>query len=331
MSLALWLATAAQPGSPDSPVSNAGLGASVPDRIDTSGGGHVGLFDGKVAVVTGSGRGLGRAHALALAAEGASVVVNDVGGAVGGGGRDSGPADEVVAEIVAEGGSAVTDATDVSTIAGGEALIAVALAAFGRVDVLVNNAGISRSVAIADLDDAVIDAHLGVHLKGVIGTTRAAFLAMAAQGGGAIVNTTSGAGLDPQVGGSSPYGMAKAALYSFTRTAAFEGAPIGVRVNAVSPLARTRMSEAYFSQARPGEAELLDPSRVSDAVVFLASDLADGITGRVIRIGGHDASEAFFTSTTPASADRWTPRLLASRRDEVLRAVVTGLPGRGED
>lgn len=291
----------------------------------------MGLLDGKVALVTGAGRGLGRAHALALAAEGAAVLVNDVGGAVVGGGHDPQPAAEVVDAVTGAGGRAVADDTDVSTIAGGEAVVARAIEAFGRIDVVVNNAGISRPATIDQLDDAVLDAHLGVHLKGVVGTTRAAFAAMRDQGGGAVVNTTSGAGLDPQVGGSSPYGCAKAAVYSFTRTAAHEGAPIGVRVNAVSPLARTRMSEAYFAQARPGEAELLDPSRVSDVVVFLASDLARGITGRVLRVGGHDACEAYFTATVPAVADRWTPDVLAARLGDVLRADVTGLPGRGED
>jgi NAD(P)-dependent dehydrogenase (short-subunit alcohol dehydrogenase family) len=279
----------------------------------------VALLDGKVAVVTGGGRGLGRAHALALAAAGAAVLVNDLGSGVEGAGTDATVAGAVVDEIRAAGGIADADTGDVSSVAAGARLVQRALDAFGRVDVVVNNAGISRRTLVADLDDEVLDLHLGVHLKATVGTTRASFAAMATSGGGRIVNTVSGAGLDPAHPESAAYASAKAAVYAFTKVAAIEGAACGVTVNAVSPLAVTRMSETFFARADPAAAARLDPSRVSDVVVYLASDLSAGVTGRILRVEGGQLSEAYMTRTPGADADRWEPAALAARIAEVLR------------
>jgi NAD(P)-dependent dehydrogenase (short-subunit alcohol dehydrogenase family) len=277
------------------------------------------LLDGKVALVTGAGRGLGRSHALTLASQGAAVIVNDVGAAVVGGGRDESVAQSVAQEIRAAGGRAEADHTDISTITAAGDVVQHAVDAFGRLDIVVNNAGITRRVSLVDLDDEVLDLHLGVHLKGTVGTMKAAFPIMANQGEGAVVNTVSGAGLFPEHPGTTGYACAKAAVYAATLVAAVEGRPLGIRVNAVSPLAVTRMSEAFFSRAAPGQAERLDPARVSVVVAFLASHLADGITGRILRIEGEHLCEAHMTWTTGVEAD-WTPELLAERVDQALRA-----------
>jgi NAD(P)-dependent dehydrogenase (short-subunit alcohol dehydrogenase family) len=277
------------------------------------------LLDGKVALVTGAGRGLGRSHALSLAAHGATVFVNDVGGAVGGGGRDESVAESVAEEIRAAGGQAEADHTDISTIAAAGKVVQHAVEAFGRLDIVVNNAGITRRVALVDLDDEVLDLHLGVHLKGTVGTMKAAFPVMADQGEGSIVNTVSGAGLLPENAKTTGYACAKAAVYAATLVAAVEGRPLGVRVNAISPLAVTRMSEGFFSRTAPGQAERLDPARVSVVVAFLASHLAAGITGRILRVEGEHLCEAHMTWTAGVEAD-WTPELLAEGIGQALLA-----------
>jgi len=268
------------------------------------------LLDGRVAVVTGAGRGLGRAHALALAAEGAVVVVNDADGPA---------AEAVVAEIGAVGGAAATDHTALGSVDDGARLVEAAAARFGRVDVVVNNAGISRPTPVDALDDAVLDAHLGVHLKATIGTTRAAFPGMRDRGWGRVVNTVSGAGLDPQHPASAAYAIAKAGVYAFTKVAAVEGAGHGITVNAVSPLAVTRMSEAFFARAEPEVRQRLDPARVADVVAFLASDLAAAVNGRILRVEGGHVSEAHMTWTEGAYAERWDAATLAERLDDFLR------------
>jgi len=270
----------------------------------------MGLLDGKVAVVTGAGRGLGRAHALALAANGAKVLVNDVGGA-----------DEVAGEIKAAGGAAVADHTDLATMAGARHVVDAAVDAFGTVDVLVNNAGISRRQPLDELDESVLDLHLAVHLKATIATTQAAFRVMKAAGGGCIINTVSGAGLRPEHPCTTAYACAKAAVYAATLVAAAEGTPHGIRVNAVSPLAVTPMSEAFFQAADPAHRDALAPERVSDVVVFLASDRAGDLSGRILRVEGTHVSEAAMVWSDGASAPgttRWSPDDLAARLGEVL-------------
>lgn len=269
------------------------------------------LLTGKVAVVTGAGRGLGRAHALALAARGAAVLVNDV----------DGPSAAATADTIrAGGGRAEPDATSVSTIAAGARVVEHAAEVFGGVDVVVNNAGISRRAPVEDLDDDTVDAHLGVHLKATMGTTKAAFSIMRPGGGGRIVNTVSGAGLYSEYGGVGAYGSAKGAVYAFTRVAAIEGAPHGIFVNAISPLALTPMSERFVGTRGDIDPELLRPERVAQLVVFLATPLARDLTGRVLRLAGRDLGEVVMETGPVVSADRWTPELIATRLGEVVDA-----------
>jgi NAD(P)-dependent dehydrogenase (short-subunit alcohol dehydrogenase family) len=233
--------------------------------------------------VTGAGRGLGRAHALALAADGAAVVVNDV---------DAGPADEVAAEVRERGGRAVADHTDVASIAGGRRAVEAAIAAFGRVDVLVNNAGFALGGGtVQEPVDEQLDALVAVHFKAAVGAMSAAFRDMRSRGWGRIINTVSEAALDPRFVASLGYGAAKAALWSATLVAASEGAQHGITVNAISPGARTRLNadilDAGFRSGASAGLDL-DPAHVAAVVAYLASDEADDISGRIIHAaGGH--------------------------------------------
>ena len=214
--------------------------------------------------MTGAGRGLGRAHAEALAGAGCTVVRNDIDAIEG-----------------------VTDVADLSSVAAGRALVERVVDRHGRIDIVVNNAGVSERGRIEDLDDAGLELHLGVHLKATVGTTAAALPLMAAAGWGRIVNTVSGAGLDPRYPGSAAYATAKAAVYGFTRAAALE-APPGVTINAISPVALTRMSETFFARTdRPP----IDPAVVARQVVWLTSDAAADVNGRVFRVEGVEVTE----------------------------------------
>ncbi len=273
-----------------------------------------GLLDGKVAVVTGAGRGLGRAYARALAASGAAVVVNDVGAALDGTGRDREPAATVAAEIVAAGGRAVADHTDVASIAGGERAVHRAVEELGRVDVVVHSAGITHSAPIPAVDDTLLDAHLAVHLHGAIGAVRGAFASM--RDGGSVVLVTSGAGLDPQWPDTSAYACAKAAVYALMRVAAIEGAARRIRVNCIAPLAFTRMSETMLAHSADAAARF-DPTLVAPVVVYLASSLSEAITGRVVRVEGRRVG-VVEVARGPMIEDTWTPELLAQRAHELF-------------
>lgn len=237
-------------------------------------------FDGQVAVVTGAGHGLGREHALQLAARGARVVVNDLGGAVDGSGSDAGPAQTVVDEITAAGGEAVADTNSVATKEGGEAIIQTAVDAFGRVDIVVNNAGILRDKAFHNLTPELLDSVLQVHLYGAFWVTLPAWKLMREQNYGRVVNTTSAAGLFGNFGQTN-YGAAKMGLVGFTRALAQEGAKRNVRANVIAPGARTRMTEDLLGPL----ADKLDPEAVTPAVVFLASDQCD-VTGQILSVAG---------------------------------------------
>jgi len=255
--------------------------------------GRPGSLAGKVAVVTGAGRGIGRAHAMVLARLGAQVVVNDLGVASDGSGYDPEPAARVVAAISHSGGAAISDATDIGSLNGGGSLIRRAVEAFGRVDILINNAGIAAGGGTIDHPvESEIDRHLDVHLKGPLGTMAAALPIMTAQRWGRIINTVSEVALDPRFasGGTFAYGLAKAALWSATLAAARAGAPYGVTVNAISPGARTRMSERHLSAAsRDPSSDLdLDPRHVAQVAAWLASDGAGDVNGRILHAaGGH--------------------------------------------
>lgn len=243
------------------------------------------LLEGKVAVVTGAGAGIGRAHSLALARAGARVVVNDLGSDRHGAGRASQAADAVVAEIAAAGGEAVASHDTVATREGVDGILWTAQSRFGRVDVWVNNAGILRDRTLVNLSDEDFDRVLEVHLRGTFLGTQVAARAMRLQGqGGRIVNTTSLSGLLGNFGQAN-YGAAKAGVYGLTRVAALELERFGIAVNAIAPVAITRMTSDLKMFAGAGEADL-GPQFIAPAAVFLASSLADGITGQVLGVQG---------------------------------------------
>ena len=205
-------------------------------------------FDGKVAIVTGAGGGLGREHALLLAKRGALVVVNDLGGAVDGSGGSETPAEQVVEEIKAAGGEAVADANSVATPEGGEAIVQTAIDAFGRIDIVVNNAGILRDKAFHNMTDDLVQPVLDVHLRGAFNVTRPAWGKMREQGYGRVVNTASSAGIIGNFGQAS-YGAAKMGLVGLTHVLAIEGAKHNIKANAISPIARTRMTEEVLAHS----------------------------------------------------------------------------------
>ncbi len=248
------------------------------------------LCEGRVAIVTGAGRGVGREHALLLAAHGAKVVVNDIGAGVDGSGKDASPASEVVAAIKKAGGEAIANGEDVSSWKGAKAMIDAAIAHFGKVDILVNNAGILRDRMLTNMDESEWDSVIQVHLKGTFAPSRhaAAYWRDESKkiGGpvkGRIINTSSTSGIYGNVGQTN-YGAAKAGIAAFTIIAARELRRYGVTVNAVSPTALTRMTEG-LRQLTPEEAAIRDPKWVSPTVVYLASEAAQDITGRVIQAG----------------------------------------------
>ena len=249
-------------------------------------------FTGKVAIVTGAGGGLGRTHALELAKRGAKVVVNDLGGSMDGEGQDAGPAQQVVDEITAMGGEAVANTDDISTWDGAERLIGQAVEHFGRLDVLINNAGILRDRMLTNMSEAEWDAVIQVHLKGTFAPSRhaAAYWREQAKAGnevdGRIINTSSPSGIYGNVGQTN-YGTAKAGIAAFTIIAAKELGRYGVTVNAIAPAALTRMTENLgMGQASEEDKELMAPRRISPIVVFLASADSKEVTGRVFDVSG---------------------------------------------
>jgi NAD(P)-dependent dehydrogenase (short-subunit alcohol dehydrogenase family) len=248
------------------------------------------LCEGRVAIVTGAGRGVGREHALLLAAHGAKVMVNDIGAGVDGSGKDASPANEVVATIKKAGGEAVANGEDVSSWKGSKAMIDAAVAHFGKLDILINNAGILRDRMLTNMEENEWDDVMRVHLKGTFAPSRHASSYWRDQskkiGGpvkGRIINTSSTSGIYGNVGQTN-YGAAKAGIAAFTIIAARELARYGVTVNAVSPTALTRMTEG-LRQLTDAEKAIRDPKWVSPAVVYLASEEAQDITGRVVQAG----------------------------------------------
>src|SRR6187551_1207226 len=247
-------------------------------------------LEGKVAIVTGAGRGIGREHALALARAGAKVVVNDLGGTLDGQGQDATPAQSVVNEIVAAGGEAVASYDDVSDFGAAEHMVNRALDRYGRLDILVNNAGILRDRMLVNMTEDEWDAVIAVHLKGHFAPTRhaAAYWRERSKAGeevhGRVINTASPSGVFGNVGQAN-YGAAKAGIAGFTVIVAQELHRYGVTVNCLAPNARTRMTEETFQMDAPPEGfDPLDPRNVSAVVVALCADEAQAITGQVFHV-----------------------------------------------
>ena len=278
-------------------------------------------FDRRVAIVTGGGGGLGRAHALLLAERGARVVVNDIGGAVDGSDRSEGPANDVVSQIRAGGGMAVADTNGVETPEGGVAIVDTALEAFGRVDIVVNNAGILRDRTFHNLSSDDLEAVLDVHLRGTIHVTQPAWARMRDQGYGRVVTTASPAGLYGNFGQSN-YSAAKMGLVGLTRTLAVEGAKHGIHANVISPMALTRMTADLL----PGElAAKLAPERVSPLVAWLAHESCD-VSGQIFTVGGGRVARVIVAETSGYIAENLTPEDIAAHRDEITGTEVDFVP-----
>ena len=248
-------------------------------------------YDGKVVIISGAGGGLGRQHALLMASRGALIVINDLGGAVDGSGSDKGAAERVVDEIKALGGEAVADTNSVATPEGGKAIVQTAVDAFGKVDVVVNNAGILRDKAFGNMEPELLDPVIDVHLKGAFNVTRAAWSIMKEQGYGRIVSTSSAAGIFGNFGQTN-YGAAKMGLVGFTRVLAVEGAKYNIKANAIAPLALTRMTENLMG----GLGEKLDPALVSPLVAFLSHEDCP-VSGQTFSVGGGRVAHVFIAET----------------------------------
>ena len=254
-------------------------------------------FEGRVAVVTGAGRGIGRSYARLLADRGASVVVNDLGGSMKGVGVDAEVASTVAAEIVAAGGAAVADTSDVATAAGGQALIDAAIETFGRLDILVNNAGIIRWAGFPDADAENLAAHLAVHVGGSFNTARAAWPHMVERGYGRIVMTTSTGlfGLPENLS----YATAKGAVIGLTRSLTTAGAAHGIKVNLIAPAAFTRMAgqpETEDSRSRAAGSTQMSPDLVAPMVAFLAHESCP-VSGEIYTAGAGRFARLFIAST----------------------------------
>lgn len=276
-------------------------------------------LDGRVAVVTGAGQGLGRHHALLLASRGAHVVVNDVGAALDGSGGSDEPAEQLVAEIVAAGGEAVPDTNTVATPEGGEKIIATALNTYGRIDILVNNAGNSAGGAFHNLTPEQVEAVIGVHLKGAFFTTKPAWVEFRNQGYGRVINTTSSTGILGTFGQLN-YQSAKTGLWGFTRGLAAEGVRCGIKVNAIAPWAVSRMTRnadherlratgSKGTVVEAGKRLNLRAELVSPLVVVLAHESLE-VTGQVYTVGGGRVSRYVIATTRGFFHPSPTPEIL---------------------
>lgn len=286
----------------------------------------MGRCDGQVAIVTGAGGGIGREHALLLAAEGARVIVNDVGVPPDGNEGSVGPAQEVVLEITERGGVAAANTDDISDFDCAKRLVDQAVSEFGKLDILINNAGILRDRTIVNMTEAEWDAVIGVHLKGTFATTHHAAVhwrgrskageAVAAS----VINTTSSSGVYGNPGQAN-YGAAKAGIASFSLIAAMELERYGVRVNAISPTALTRMTKGLPGVEKINETRDLNPANVSPLVVWLASPASHGTTGRVFAVSGGRVSvlEGWVAGPMEEKAGVWTQTEL----DTLVPALVS--------
>lgn len=296
-------------------------------------------LDGKVAIVTGAGRGIGRCEALSLAAQGAKVVVNDLGGGWQGGGSDARPAAAVADEIAAAGGTAAANYDDITTGAGAQSLIAQALEEFGRLDVLVNNAGILRDGMVFSIDPDEWFSVVEMHLKGHFLPTRAAaahWRARAKEGDvshRAIINTTSESGLFGNAGQSN-YDAAKMGIVSFTVAVSREVAKYGVTVNAIAPRARTRLTTSTFEGSEREKEfaaadrawEPMDPENIAPFVTFLATEAAADITAQVFVVYGGAVAHVRLPQVSEIlmTEGRWTVEELAARSGELFSEIPSG-------
>ncbi len=284
-------------------------------------------LNGKVAIVTGAGRGIGRSHALALAAAGAKVVVNDLGGGLAGEGSDLTPAQQVVEEIKAAGGEATTNGENVADFAGAGRMVQQAIDDFGRLDILVNNAGILRDRMLVNMTEEEWDAVIAVHLKGHFAPTQhaAAYWREQSKAGeevrGRVICTASPSGVFGNVGQAN-YGAAKAGIAGFTIIVAQELQRYGVTVNCLAPNARTRMTEETFQMSAPEEGfDPLDPANISTVVVALCADKAQAITGQVFHVwgGAVNALKGWSAGELFDAPEGWEP-------DALLAEIVARFP-----
>ncbi len=274
----------------------------------------MGMLDGKVALVTGAGGGLGRAHALLLAKEGAAVVVNDLGGARDGTGAGHNMADHVVEEIKAAGGKAVADYGSVSEPPQAKAMVAAAVKHFGKLDICINNAGILRDKSFKNMTDDMWDIIISVHLRGTYLVTKAAYDQMVAQGhGGRIIMTSSTSGLLGNFGQTN-YGAAKAATAGFMRCLYLEGVKYGINVNVLAPTAMSRLTEDILPEQMK---DAFPPEKVSPAVVWLCTDDAKEVTGRQFLVAGNNVSLLSWQITPIAAKDQgdapWDVKTIGDR------------------
>jgi 3-oxoacyl-[acyl-carrier protein] reductase len=298
----------------------------------------MGILEGKVAIVTGAGRGIGRGHALLLAAHGARVVVNDLGTAMEGGGRDAGPAQTVVNEIVTAGGAASANGDDVATFDGASRLVAQAVDEWGQLDILVNNAGIIRDAMSFKMDEETFDSVINVHLKGHFATCRfaAEHWRERSKAGeavsGRIINTASESGLHGQPGQLN-YSAAKGGILSLTLVLARELRKYGVTANCIAPRAKTRMTATMDVAGDFMTGPEWDPENIAPMVVFLASDAAADVSGQVFVVFGPNVylMEGWQMVSELHHADdaRWTAEELIARKDELFAGRRSKVPHMG--
>ena len=258
-------------------------------------------YDGKVAIITGAGGGLGRQHALMMAKRGALIVVNDLGGSIDGVGSNASAAQIVVDEIKAVGGEAVADHNTVATPEGGQAIVQTAIDTYGRVDIVINNAGILRDKAFHNMTPDLFNPVLDVHLKGAFYVTQPAFVHMREQGYGRIISTSSAAGVFGNFGQTN-YGAAKMGLVGFTRVLGVEGARFNIKANAIAPLAMTRMTEDILGALK----DKLAPELVSPLVAFLAHEECP-VSGQLFSVGGGRVAHVFLGETNGYYSPTLTP------------------------